>query len=191
MMGYGHSSAAVSLGRYTYFDYKQWEDEFRYELIEGEAVALAAPSVWHQTVVLKISARFNDFFEGKPCIPFVSPFDVRLFPQNNEDDKTVVQPDVLVVCDKSKLSDGKACRGAPDLVVEVVSPSSKIIDLMVKRELYRSAGVKEYWVVGEDKVMRWDWSGRRGDREVKDEIVTLEGKLKIRSSLFETLEVSL
>jgi Uma2 family endonuclease len=128
----------------------------------------------------------------------VSPFDVRLFPQNNEDDETVVQPDVLVVCDKSKLSDGKACRGAPDLVVEVVSPGSKIIDLTylplrltVKRELYRSAGVKEYWVVGEDMVIRWDWSGKGGGKEVKDEIVTPEGKLKIRSSLFEALEVSL
>ena len=77
--------------------------------------------------------------------------DVRLFPMADGLDDTVVQPDVFVVCDKSRLSDGKACRGAPDFVVEVVSSSSKMID-RVKKDLYRKAGVKEYWMIGPDRL---------------------------------------
>jgi Uma2 family endonuclease len=88
-----------------------------------------------------------EYLKGKSCEVFAAPFDVRLFPEEDSSDTTVVQPDILVVCDSKKLSDGKACKGAPDLVVEIMSGSSAIIDRNVKAEKYRQAGVKEYWIV--------------------------------------------
>jgi Uma2 family endonuclease len=92
-------------------------------------------------------ALIHDFLEGKRCEVFAAPFDVRLFPEEDNSDTTVVQPDIVVICDPSKLSDGKACRGAPDLVIEILSDSSIIIDRKVKAEKYLEAGVKEYWIV--------------------------------------------
>jgi Uma2 family endonuclease len=88
-----------------------------------------------------------DFLKDKPCKVFSAPFDVRLFPEENDNDTTVVQPDILVVCDPAKLSDGRACKGAPDLVIEILSASSTVMDQKVKAEKYREAGVKEYWIV--------------------------------------------
>jgi len=84
---------------------------------------------------------------SQSCRVFAAPFDVRLFPEENSSDTTIVQPDILVVCDSEKISDGKACKGAPDLVIEILSRSSAIIDRNVKFEKYRQAGVKEYWIV--------------------------------------------
>ena len=145
------SSIAESLDYFTFRDYKRWNDGVRYELIYGEAYMMSSPNRWHQRIVLSIGSQLSQFLDGKPCEPFIAPFDVRLFPRDNGSDDTVVQPDVLVVCDESKLADGKACRGAPDFVVEVVSPGSKMID-RVKKDLYYKAGVREYWIIGTDKV---------------------------------------
>ena len=145
------ANVAESLDLFSYKDYKKWDDEVRYELIYGEAHMMSSPDLWHQRVVLSIGRQLSEFLDGKPCEPFIAPFDVRLFPKEDESDDTVVQPDVFVVCDKSKLSDGKVCRGAPDFVIEVVSSSSKMIDKFVKRELYCEAGVREYWLIGHNK----------------------------------------
>jgi len=145
------SSMAESLDFFSYKDYKRWDDGVRYELINGEAYMMSSPSIWHQRVVLSVGSQLSQFLDGKQCEPFVAPFDVRLFPRNDDSDDTVVQPDVFVVCDKSMLSDGKACKGAPDFVVEVVSSSSKMID-KVKKDLYFTAGVKEYWMIGQDRL---------------------------------------
>jgi len=131
----------------TYADYVHWGEETRYEIIDGIAYMMASPSAVHQGISREITGLIWEFLKGKPCRVFAAPFDVRLFPEDDDSDTTVVQPDIMVVCDPSKLSDGKACRGAPDLVIEILSDSSIITDRKVKAEKYKEAGVKEYWIV--------------------------------------------
>jgi len=133
---------------FNYSDYKEWElkEGERYELINGEAFAMAAPNLRHQAILVELSSQFHVFFRGKPCKVFPAPCDVRLFYEEDESDDTVVQPDIIVVCDENKLGP-ESCRGAPDLVVEILSPSNTAIEMERKLKLYRHAGVPEYWVV--------------------------------------------
>ncbi|WP_026611805.1 Uma2 family endonuclease [Methylocaldum szegediense] len=135
--------------RHTYADYLSWPEDVRYELIDGRAYLMApAPSLEHQDVAGEIYFQLRRALEGKPCRPFIAPVDVRL-PKVNESDEhvdTVVQPDVLVVCDESKL-DRRGVRGAPDFVVEVLSSSTASHDHVLKRRVYERAGVREYWLV--------------------------------------------
>ena len=133
---------------FTYGDYRRWPDDERWELIDGEAYAMAAPGLAHQTAVGEMFRQIANHLIGKPCRPFVAPFDVRL-PRGNEiDDEatTVVQPDILVICDPAKL-DERGCRGAPDWVIEVLSPSTAAKDQIQKLAAYERAGVAEVWLV--------------------------------------------
>ena len=133
---------------YNYADYLNWDDGKRWELIDGVAHMMSpAPTQAHQEVSGGLYRQFADFLDGKPCKVFHAPFDVRL--NANDGDDTVVQPDLLVVCDKSKL-DGKSCVGAPDLVVEILSPSTARHDRLTKFLKYQEAGVREYWIVDPD-----------------------------------------
>jgi Uma2 family endonuclease len=133
---------------FTYADYKAWElaPGERFEIIYGEAYAMAAPAAYHQTIQAALTADFYNFLRGKPCRVYPAPFDVRLFYEEDESDDTVVQPDLTVVCDAAKRGP-EGCRGAPDLVVEILSPSNTAIEMERKFELYRQAGVREYWVL--------------------------------------------
>ena len=130
---------------YTFSDYMSWDSEERYELINGVPYMMATPSRRHQEAVGEIFGQLREFLKGKPCRPFVSPFGVRLNALGNDDD-TVVEPDIVVVCDHSKLDD-KGCNGAPDFIVEVLSPSSGRMDKFIKFQKYQKAGVREYWIV--------------------------------------------
>ena len=134
--------------KYTYVDYKAWELKpgERYELINGVAYAMAAPGLTHQGILIELATQFHVFLKGKPCKVYPAPFDVRLFYEEDESDDTVVQPDVVVICDPEKLVE-EGCRGAPDLVVEILSPSNTAIEMGRKLTLYKEAQVKEYWVV--------------------------------------------
>lgn len=122
----------------------------RAELIDGELYNMAPPNREHQEIVSGLIWLLYDYIQrkGGPCRAYVSPFAVNL----NADDSTYVGPDVLVVCDPAKLSD-RGCEGAPDFVVEVVSPSSVCMDYVKKLNLYLEAGVREYWIVDPDKAM--------------------------------------
>ena len=133
---------------FTYADYKAWElkEGERYELIYGEAYAMSAPNTRHQDILTELFGRFYNFFRGKPCKVTPAPYDVRLFYAENESDDTVVQPDIIVVCDEKKRG-YEGCRGAPDFVAEILSPTNTVIEMRRKLELYRKAGVREYWVV--------------------------------------------
>jgi len=137
--------------RYTYADYLTWLDDKRRELINGFIHLMSAPMRRHGRISVKLSSWINTFIENKKvkCHVYHAPFDVRL-PKNNEtaDNKIfdVVQPDICVICDLSKL-DEKGCIGAPDLVVEVLSPSTLKYDWNYKFNLYEAAGVREYWIV--------------------------------------------
>jgi Uma2 family endonuclease len=137
--------------RYTYADYLTWFDEKRRELVDGFIRMLAAPSRAHQKVSSRINQKLLLIVEEHKgnCEVYYAPFDVRLPKNGEKDDKdiyTVVQPDICVVCDLSKLND-KGCLGAPDMIIEIQSPSSGTYDLIKKRELYERSGVREYWIV--------------------------------------------
>ena len=134
--------------RYTYADYASWDTEDRYELIDGVAYMMSAPLEAHQDILLGIAVQFYNFLKSKPCKVSIAPFDVCLNAAGDKDD-TVVQPDLIVVCDKSKL-DGKRCNGAPDMAVEVLSPSNRKHDTVRKFNKYLEAGVNEYWIADPD-----------------------------------------
>ena len=138
--------AALKDARYTYADYCAWDDGERWELIGGKAYSMApAPTTGHQGVQAELLSQLRVFLRGKKCRAFGAPVDVRLNAEGGDD--TVVQPDILVVCDPSKLEDKKSVIGAPDLIIEILSPSTERHDRGVKFELYQKSGVHEYWIV--------------------------------------------
>lgn len=134
---------------HTYADYLIWPEDVRYELIDGVAYLMApAPARVHQEILLEMARQVANALEGAPCRAYIAPFDVRL-PKADEADAridTVVQPDLLVVCDPAKL-DERGMRGAPDWVVEVLSPATAAHDQTVKLAAYERAGVPEVWLV--------------------------------------------
>lgn len=135
---------------HCYGDYLTWPDDGRYELIDGSAYAMApAPDLAHQDIAGEIYRQTANILAGKPCRAFIAPLDVRL-PQHDEadDDRidSVVQPDIVVVCDTAKL-DRRGVRGTPDWIVEVLSPSTAAHDHIRKRALYERHGVREYWLI--------------------------------------------
>jgi Uma2 family endonuclease len=134
--------------KFCYADYKDWELKpgERFELIDGIVYSMSAPNTEHQAISMVLSAKLFNYFEGKPCRPFAAPFDVRLFYEEDESDGTVVQPDLVVICDPEKLGK-EGCRGAPDLVIEIISPSNTAVEMHRKLNLYQDAKVPEYWVI--------------------------------------------
>jgi Uma2 family endonuclease len=131
---------------YTYADILEWDEGERCELFDGELVMLAAPSRVHQEILAVIFYQLYNFLRGKPCKVYPAPFGVRLFPKEDHSDDVYFEPDITVVCDPAKLDD-RGCNGAPDLVVEILSPSTIKNDLLYKLNKYREAGVREYWIV--------------------------------------------
>ena len=130
-----------------FLEFVKDKDE-RYELIDGNIYMMASPSVRHQDMALFISRKLGNYLEGKKCRPFIAPLDVVLFKKETKKDKSqnVFQPDVFVVCDPDKIDENRI-YGAPDLVFEVVSPSSETHDYFKKFGLYMKYGVKEYWII--------------------------------------------
>ena len=154
------ADAALELGeRFSYGDYRTWPDEERWELIDGQAWSMSpAPATNHQELSGRLYIRLAAYLKAKPCRAFAAPFDVLLPAGDEFDDEvdTVVQPDIVVYCDRSKITKAGA-RGAPDLVVEILSPSTARKDLNEKFRLYERRGVREYWVVdpGNESVQVW------------------------------------
>lgn len=135
--------------QYTYADYLQWKFEERLELFRGRILRLAAPNTTHQTIAGNLTACVITALKSNQCRAFPVPFDVRLPVKNRKKDNeinTVVQPDLCVICDASKIDD-RGCCGAPDLVVEILSPGNSRKEVRLKYELYEEAGVKEYWII--------------------------------------------
>lgn len=135
--------------RYTFADILTWDENERIEIINGEAFMMAAPTTDHQIISGEIFRQLANFLEGKKCRAIPAPFAVRLFELDGEAPEnvdTMVEPDISVVCDRSKL-DKHGCKGAPDMVIEILSPSTLRRDRLVKLNLYQQAGVQEYWIV--------------------------------------------
>ncbi|MCX7048218.1 MAG: Uma2 family endonuclease [Candidatus Sumerlaeota bacterium] len=140
--------------RFTYGDYAAWTDPNRWELIEGVAYCMSpAPMRKHQGVSAELLTQIRVFLRGKRCKVYGAPFDVRLQDYEDQPDEevpNVVQPDIVVVSDRKKL-DEKGCRGGPDLVIEILSPSTASHDQVRKTSLYEKHGVREYWIVDPDQ----------------------------------------
>ncbi|WP_428656225.1 Uma2 family endonuclease [Runella sp.] len=139
-------------GFYTYADYLKWQFDERIELIKGKIFKMSpAPNVRHQRISARFHLQIGNAFRRKPYQLFYAPFDVRLYNRQkslnaNKDIYTVVQPDLCVICDDAKL-DERGCIGAPDLIIEILSPGNSKREMDQKYELYQESGVLEYWLV--------------------------------------------
>ncbi len=141
--------------RYTYADYIIWKFQERVELLKGKIMPMAAPSRYHQKISQQLSYLITKHLWQSSCEVYTAPFDVRLphFSKNqNKEIITVVQPDICVICDKNKLDD-RGCIGAPDLIVEILSPGNSKKEMKDKYAVYEEAGVKEYWIIHPEEKM--------------------------------------
>lgn len=134
---------------YTYEDYCKFDDDKRREIIDG-VIYLMSPGAnsEHQEIAFNLSGIFYNYFKDKKCKAFFAPYDVRL-PKEGETKETVsniVQPDIVVICDRNKI-DRRGCFGAPDLAIEILSPSTSRVDKVKKLNLYQEHGIREYWIV--------------------------------------------
>jgi len=175
---------------FSYSDYIAWPEGERWEIISGEAYAMTpAPSIKHQEISGYLYSRFAEFFKGSGCKPFHAPTDVVF------DERNVVQPDLLVVCDKSKITENNI-KGAPDLVVEILSPSTALKDKREKKALYERFGVREYLLVypAEELVERFLFDdGRYATAEVFgwDEVLGVAIFPELRISIWEVFDKQL
>lgn len=155
------SSAQAKL--YTEDDYYNLPENIRAELIDGRLIYnQAAPSRIHQTILMELSGTIRDYIRSQKgaCRVYPAPFAVKLF----DDGKNIVEPDISVICDRRKLTD-KGCTGAPDWIIEIVSPSSRTADYYSKLFKYRTAGVREYWIVDPERNLTtvYDFQNDRAD----------------------------
>lgn len=133
---------------YTYGDYLTWPADERWEIIEGIAYGMSGASERHQLIQGELHRQLANYFQNKKCNVYMTPFDL-LLPSGYEPENevaTVIQPDIFIVCDKKKVKNDK-CTGAPDLIIEILSPSTAKKDIKEKRKLYEKNKVKEYWIV--------------------------------------------
>jgi Uma2 family endonuclease len=181
-------------GTYTYADYLLWRFEQSVELIKGKVFKMSpAPSVRHQRIASQFVRVLINYFYGKPCELFFAPFDVRLLDKKkskkaNKDIYTVVQPDLCIICDKTKL-DERGCLGSPDLIVEILSPGNSKKEMKIKYALYEEAGVKEYWIVfPSEYVLQQFILNEKGRYELKNSFAEDE---VFTAHIFPDLEVNL
>jgi Uma2 family endonuclease len=166
-------------GSYTYADYLTWQFQERLELFRGKIFTMSpAPNWSHQRVSSNLHGTFWSLFKNHPCSLFAAPFDVRLVKTKKKDEKviTVVQPDLGIICDKNKLDD-KGCNGAPDLVVEILSPGNSKKEMGIKFDLYEENGVKEYWIINPDAKVLYQFV-------LNDKGVYIEKKIHHRNDTF-------
>lgn len=138
----------IKPGEFTYADYLRWPETERWQLLDGHAHAMAPPSLNHQRVVSDLISQLFQQLRGKPCEALAAPLGVRL-PERGIADaftRTVFEPDIVVVCDPAKI-DARGVRGAPDFIIEVLSPSTASFDLNEKRQCYDEAGVRDLWLI--------------------------------------------
>ena len=166
---------------YTIDDIYALPEGQRADLIDGQIYDMAPPSPMHQELVMELSATLRDYIKknGGPCKVYPAPFAVFL----NEDDRNYVEPDISVICDSSKV-DNRGYQGAPDFIIEIVSPSSQRMDYLTKLFKYRTAGVREYWIANplQRTVQVYSFEGTEDSTQYSfdDEItVTIYGDLKI------------
>ncbi|MBS6601197.1 MAG: Uma2 family endonuclease [Clostridium sp.] len=176
---------------YTYKDYLTFPDDERVEIIEGELYNMASPSVVHQSLSMEISYSLKHYIKSNngDCKVLTAPFDV-VFTNDDEEveeSSNVVIPDISVICDKNKLSDGKKCVGSPDMIVEIVSPSNSGHDYVTKLNLYQKYKVKEYWIVSpkSKKILVYILN----DKGFYDEPMFYTFNDKVKVNIYDDLEI--
>jgi Uma2 family endonuclease len=180
-------------GRYSYADYLTWKFEQAVELIKGHIVPMAAPSRRHQGISWQLSGMMFNIFSGQKCKAYAAPFDVRLLDKSkskkaNIDVYTVIQPDICIICDESKLDDS-GCQGAPDLVIEILSPGNSKKEMRTKKQLYEENGILEYWVIDPERETVHQFV--LGDSEVYAPPIIYVSEEVVYCSIFEELIVPL
>ncbi len=175
---------------YTYEDYLTWPEDERWEIIEGVPYMQAAPSSIHQEISMELSTQIAAYLRGKLCKVYAAPFCVRFtkgIEMSNNQVKNVVEPDISVICDRSKI-DKQGCNGAPDMIIEILSPSTARADRFLKFNLYEKNGVTEYWLVDpEQKII----SVHILQVNHKYGIQVFDEKAKIPVSIFEDLKIDI
>ena len=177
--------------KYSYADYLTWPEDERWEIIDGTPYMQSTPTRIHQEISGELFKQIAVYLTGKSCKVYAAPFCVRL-PQDHEKNeneiKNIVEPDISIICDKSKLDD-KGCIGTPDMIIEIISPSSTRKDKIVKFNRYEKAGVKEYWIVEPDQKFISVFILQDNQRYGRPEIYTEDGKIAI--SIFQDLIIDL
>jgi Uma2 family endonuclease len=173
---------------YTYSDYLMFRFQERVELIKGIILKMSpAPNTNHQRISQNLNGNFYSFFKNKSCSVFAAPFDVRLPIKSAKKNTTVVQPDLCIICDENKLDDN-GCNGAPDLIVEILSPKNSKHDTDTKFNLYQESGVKEYWMVQPEEKMVLIYTLK--NKEYIGLKPLVEGEI-IKSPLFPNMQISI
>ena len=177
--------------KYTYADYLTWLDDKRRELINGFIRMMTpAPKRIHQEISAHLLKDFTNYFYNKKCKVYHAPFDVRLVENGEKNDKkveNVVQPDIAVICDLSKLDD-RGCLGAPDMIIEITSPGSGKRDAKEKYALYEKYGVREYWIVFPEEKLVYQYVLKNG--KYKQNGIFADDE-KISPHIFPDLEIDL
>lgn len=166
--------------KYTYAEYLTWPSDERWEIIDGVPYMLSSPTWQHQSISGQLFRQISNYLVAKPCQVFAAPFDLRL-PEGDEEDEdveTVVQPDITVVCDKTRLK-GTGYYGVPTLIIEIVSPASGKMDRLFKFNRYEAAGVKEYWIVEPDSKLVSVFTLQGNNRYGRPETYTDTDKVQV------------
>lgn len=175
--------------KYSYADYLTWGEDERWEILEGVPFMQATPSRIHQEISGELYRQFANYLQEKPCKIYHAPFCVRLDNEKNDKDiKNVVEPDITVICDSSKL-DERGCKGSPDIIIEILSPSTAKKDRVIKFNKYEKAGVKVYWIVEPDQKLLSVFSLQSDGRYGRPEMYTDEDKINV--SIFPDLVIDL
>jgi len=179
--------------KYTYADYLTWNDDKRWEIIDGKVYDMTpAPKRIHQFISSELVKQIGVFIDksNSPCQVYHAPFDVR-FPEGIKDNNkiiNVVQPDIVVICNPSILDDA-GCHGAPDFIIEILSPHTAYKDFTLKMALYEKNGVKEYWIIDPSNQMITVYLLDNNNKFCSPIVYPGKGKLKVKS--IENLEINL
>lgn len=175
---------------YTYADYLNWKFDEMVELIKGKLFKMSpAPNLDHQVISSNLIRILDAYLINKPCTLFHAPFDVRFPSKDDSITNTIVQPDLCVVCDLKKL-DKQGCKGAPDLVVEILSPGNSDKEMTDKFNLYESEGVKEYWLVNPEEKWLVIYTLNDTNKYIGSKLFTPKDGI-IKSVIFPDLQIDL
>ncbi|GIN87529.1 hypothetical protein J6TS2_39150 [Heyndrickxia sporothermodurans] len=175
---------------YTYVDYLSWTEDVRAEIIDGIVYFQTAPSRIHQEVLSELHRQIANFLVGKKCKVYPAPFHVvlNLNEETEKDSKNIFEPDISIICDHSKLDD-RGCKGSPDVIIEITSPSTARKDKIEKFNKYEQARVKEYWIIEPNEKIVSVFTLQQNQRFGRPDMYTDEDKVKV--SIFENLVIDL
>ncbi|MCM3397871.1 Uma2 family endonuclease [Oceanobacillus profundus] len=175
---------------YTYNDYLSWPEDVRVEIIDGRLYMQAAPSRIHQEILSELHRQLANYLVGKACKVYPAPFEVVLYldEEDKDDSRNVFEPDITIVCDTSKLDDA-GCKGAPNMVIEILSPSTGRKDKLEKFNKYEQAGVQEYWIVEPQEKMVSVFTLEESQNYGRPSLYSDEEEIQV--SIFDDLRIDL